>query len=214
MIQEGYKNWINDPTRKQSPESDFGWWWILFPSDAPAAPSYILVGDKAAAVYSTPPAGHWRVSWINDTGELYAKYLLPNSDQFIVLGHYETEAQIEKHMEGWSDKAHVLVDFFPHLFICERYKAELARLHGQDCADASVVEPGPHDTYFVAVAVQWSGKFVLDEEPRPHTLTQLQQMLTELRRRKPLLPAPDTFKTYLAAHLPKFPLQPTATQSA
>jgi hypothetical protein len=208
MIQTGYQHWIQNPVRAQSSSSDFGSWWALFPSDAPAIPSYTLVEDKAAAVYSAAIAGRWRVSWIDDTGELYAKHLLPNSDQFILLGHYHTEGQVEKRMEGWADKHHALVDFFPHLFICERYKAELVRLYGYECADASVVEQDPHGAYVIAVAVSHSGKFELDEKPYRHTLKEMQQMLTELRRRK-LLPVSSTFTPYPALHLARFPLQPT-----
>jgi hypothetical protein len=185
VIQQGYKEWIDNPTRKKSRELDFGVWWVLFP-DRPASQLVSVDGQPVTVIHMQ---ARWRVSWIRDTGELYAKHLLPNSDQFIILGNYETEAQVEKRMEGWAGKAHALVDFFPFLYMCERYKAELVRLYGQACVDASIVEQQPDSTYLVAVAVQRSGRFELDEEPREHTLAQMQQMLTELGKRKPPPPS-------------------------
>jgi len=35
-IEQGYQDWISEPTRKRSPELDFGVWWTLYPDDPQA----------------------------------------------------------------------------------------------------------------------------------------------------------------------------------
>lgn len=91
-IQEGYTLWIAHPRRKRSPELDFGVWWRV-----PSSRAY------------------WRVSWIEATGELYARELALGSDRFLVLGIFPTEGQAEAAMEGWAEGDHDLARFFPEL---------------------------------------------------------------------------------------------------
>ncbi|MFQ5858409.1 MAG: hypothetical protein ACE5LU_22640 [Anaerolineae bacterium] len=90
-IRTGYEEWINDPARRRSPELDFGVWWKVHGRDFP----------------------RWRVSWIDDTGELYAREL--GTDRFIILGIYETEEKVERRMDGWASGqfgGKDLADFF------------------------------------------------------------------------------------------------------
>ena len=91
MIQTGYKEWIEEPKRQASAEVDFGVWWKLSPGHSPAIPNFFHLGTEPVLVFSAESAGRWRVSWIQDAGELYARHLAPNSDYFIVLGHYNTD---------------------------------------------------------------------------------------------------------------------------
>lgn len=65
-IQTGFQAWIAEPARARSPEVDYGcWWWIRRPTEHP----------------------RWRVSFIVDTGEVYAVAMAgQRPDQFIVLG--------------------------------------------------------------------------------------------------------------------------------
>ncbi len=65
-IQTGFQAWIAAPARARSPEVDYGCWWTL---DA----------------HRSHP--RWRVSFIVDTGEVYAVELTSQRpDRFIVLG--------------------------------------------------------------------------------------------------------------------------------
>lgn len=83
-IQNGYKEWIARPDRERSPEYDFGGW-------------YSLNGEK------NPAAHRWSVSWIEDTGEIYAR--CEHDDEYIVLGktNPRDEAHCEKALEGWAN---------------------------------------------------------------------------------------------------------------
>ena len=103
QIQQGYQAWIDNPIRKRSGEVDFGVWWKLYPDDQPAIPLVFVQGCETVTMYSASHAGHWRVSWIDDTGELYAKHLSHNSDLFIILGRYLTREAVERRMEGWAE---------------------------------------------------------------------------------------------------------------
>ena len=108
---DGYQEWINEPTRARSPELDFGVWWMLYPDDAPATPLVFVQGCETVTMYSAEAAGRWRVSWIDATGELYAKHLA--TDAMIVLGHYPTREAVEERMEGWAEGgAKALTVFF------------------------------------------------------------------------------------------------------
>lgn len=78
VIRHGYQAWINAPSRKRSPELDFGCWWQMRP-------------DRTS----------WRVSWIERTGELYAADGF--HDRYIVLGHYPDREAVERAMSGWAD---------------------------------------------------------------------------------------------------------------
>ena len=93
MIQRGYTEWIAEPPRGRSPELDFGVWWRV-----------------SGSRYT------WRVSWIEATGELYAKELASgDEDRFVVLGTFSTEEEAEAAMEGWAAGDHDLARFFPEL---------------------------------------------------------------------------------------------------
>lgn len=83
-IQNGYKEWIARPDRERSPEHDFGGW-------------YSLNGEK------NPAAHRWSVSWIEDTGEIYAR--CEHEDQYIILGKTNPgdEEHVEKALEGWAN---------------------------------------------------------------------------------------------------------------
>lgn len=91
----GYDKWSAAPYRKRSSEVDFGVWWQL-----PTSP------------YT------WRVSWIKDTGELYAREQAPNSDRFVLLGIFPTREAVEDRMAGWAEKNN-LEQFFPKLTAVE-----------------------------------------------------------------------------------------------
>ncbi len=44
--------------------------------------------------------GHWRVSWIETTGELYAIHL--GFDEFFVIAVADTQQQADDLMRGWE----------------------------------------------------------------------------------------------------------------
>jgi len=81
--QTGYQDWSNTPARLRSGELDFGCHWRL--------------NSQAFPV--------WRVSWIEDTGELYALELagIGLEDRFIVIGRFPDEEAVELAMSGWAD---------------------------------------------------------------------------------------------------------------
>lgn len=82
-IQKGLPQWLADPKRTLSVESDSGAWWTLH-GDPREMPRY-------------------SVSWIHDTGELYAWSM--RDDQFILLAKTDpnAEARAEFYIEGWAD---------------------------------------------------------------------------------------------------------------
>ena len=82
--QTGYQDWSNTPARRRSGELDFGCHWRL---NGQAFPT-------------------WRVSWIEETGELYALEELAGielEDRFIVIGRFPDEDAVELAMNGWAD---------------------------------------------------------------------------------------------------------------
>lgn len=85
-----YDRFINEKIRKESLEVDFGVWWGLTERSS--------FNDK------------WRVSWIENTGELYA--CCERKNIAIVLGIFKTRKEVEERMKGWSDEKQVLKDFF------------------------------------------------------------------------------------------------------
>jgi hypothetical protein len=91
-VVRGYDEWAGLPCRERSTEVDFGVWWRV-----PASP------------YT------WRVSWIQDTGELYARELAPDSDRFVLLGAFLTREAVETRMAGWAESNGNLERFFPGL---------------------------------------------------------------------------------------------------
>jgi hypothetical protein len=86
-VVKGYQTWMEMPARAESPELDFGIWWV-----------------KQGTRYP-----RWRVSWIEDTGELYAK-ALDNSDLFVIMGYFPSEQDVKAHMDGWSVAAVKVLD--------------------------------------------------------------------------------------------------------
>lgn len=90
-IHTGYEEWISQEARRRSGELDFGAWWKVEGQEHP----------------------RWRVSWIDDTGELYARER--GTDRYIILGVYETEEEAERRMDGWASGqfgGKDLTDFF------------------------------------------------------------------------------------------------------
>ena len=96
-ICKGYKEWIGEEKRERSGEIDYGVWWGLYEKKFP----------------------FWRVSWIRNTGELYAVNLA-TYDEYIILGHYETEEEVERRMKGWAESRMIIAEFFPEINIERR----------------------------------------------------------------------------------------------
>jgi len=112
-VQQGYQEWISEPVRAKSPELDFGCWWKLYPDDPPAMPQHVLLNNQPVTTFSAASAGRWRVSYVDSTGELYARHLAHNSDLFVVLGHFPTREAVEERMKGWAEGgAKVLTGWF------------------------------------------------------------------------------------------------------
>lgn len=81
QVQSGYLRWSVDPRREPSPEVDYGWHWYLNP--------------RARAHCQGPT---WRVSWIQNTGELYAT----DGERYIVFGVLP-RTEVERVLQGWND---------------------------------------------------------------------------------------------------------------
>jgi hypothetical protein len=75
VIQTGYEK------RSASGEVDFGCWWTLRGNEREFP--------------------RWRVSWIENTGELYACQM--TKDKLIVLGVIPERQEVERVLEGCSD---------------------------------------------------------------------------------------------------------------
>ncbi len=69
----GYEAWIQETNRAASRELEFGAWWVM-------------------------DGTHWRVAWIENTGELYAAEQA--SDRVLVLGHF-ARRDIHNRMREW-----------------------------------------------------------------------------------------------------------------
>lgn len=82
-IKRGYKGFCEDVKRSRSGEVDFGCWWTLH-------------GDNREMP-------RWSVSWIIETGEVYA--WAARDDLYMVLGLTapKDEARAEFLLESWSD---------------------------------------------------------------------------------------------------------------
>lgn len=98
-----YKEWISDLKRKYSPEWDYGVHWTLKElGPKPTHPFYIK----------------FRVSWIKDTGELYAVSLDEEHRHFFILGVFESKDDVERRMAGWTQAVwedDSLKKFFPEI---------------------------------------------------------------------------------------------------
>jgi hypothetical protein len=85
-IRAGFQAWANAPERKRSGEHDYGAWWTL---------------DGNPRAWP-----HWRVSWIEDTGELYAVCEDGvHPDKFILIAVIATEKEVECALANWTDIA-------------------------------------------------------------------------------------------------------------
>lgn len=82
-IRAGFQEWINTPARKRSREHDYGCWWTL---------------DGNPRAWP-----HWRVSWIEGTGELYACEESSHSDKFILIAVIAIEEDVERALANWTD---------------------------------------------------------------------------------------------------------------
>lgn len=80
-IQKGYKKFIENRRRHGSKEVDFGFNWKL------------RTGQRYPL---------WRLSWIENTGELYAVNM-KNLDDFIVIGKFNSLEDVENFLSGWTD---------------------------------------------------------------------------------------------------------------
>jgi len=76
-------NALEDLRRKRSVEVDFGVHWL---PDRPHTH-----GES------------WRISWIQDTGELYAKQLVPEGE-LLLLAVVPTREEVEQLLEGWAEQ--------------------------------------------------------------------------------------------------------------
>ncbi len=83
-FQNDYEKWIKEPTRAKSGEVDFGANWLLHGQD------------------QQPQFPRWRVSWIADTGELYAVELTRSMDRFIPLSTISDRSSVENALDGWA----------------------------------------------------------------------------------------------------------------
>lgn len=89
-----YQSWRQDAARRTSREVDYGAWWRLGKDNFP----------------------RYRVSWMRDTGELYAVALQYPPTRFFVIGTFKTRREVEERMAGWSDEfGRDLLEFFPEL---------------------------------------------------------------------------------------------------
>jgi len=81
IIQDHYTRWIEAHKLERSGEVDYGVWWTQTGSEREFP--------------------RWRLSWIKDTGELYA--CQPGKDRLIVLGVFPDRKTVERVLAGWSD---------------------------------------------------------------------------------------------------------------
>lgn len=87
---DSFRIWHEAPERLASRELDFGCRWMeLTPS---------------GTVLDAP---RWRVSWIEQTGELYGRQL-SEYPRWHVLGVYRTRGEVEELLRGWAREPMVL----------------------------------------------------------------------------------------------------------
>ena len=79
-LHNDYEAWASEPRRERSNEVDFGVFWT----------------------YQGMPFPKWRVSWIEATGEVYAKEL-GGQERFAVLARADNRTQADALMRGWTD---------------------------------------------------------------------------------------------------------------
>lgn len=84
----GFQKFIHEPRREKSGEHDFGSHWKWRTENTP--------------LHLLPSA---RVSWVEDTGELYAvvfDFNVSEPDRYILIGIYPKEEQVEFAMRDWA----------------------------------------------------------------------------------------------------------------
>ena len=107
-IRDGFREWIKEPVRYNSPKYDIPIWWKLRPDDPVTVKRF-----GATNFWVFWQTGMWRLAWIEDTGELFAHEHGVGSDQFIVLAQYDTMTEMLGHMEDWiKDGTNVLTECF------------------------------------------------------------------------------------------------------
>lgn len=82
IFRVGYVDWLAVNPARQSIEVDYGFWWSM----------------ETRLDQRLPP--FWRVSWIANTGELYAVDRTRN--RFFVIGVLPTRQAVDEAMEGWE----------------------------------------------------------------------------------------------------------------
>lgn len=84
-IQTGYVTWSSVLQRQLSPEVDYGVNWLL----------------KGRGKMPLFPS--WRVSWIENTGELYATPTADRQDRFVVFPRlFSSQEEVETAINGWE----------------------------------------------------------------------------------------------------------------
>ena len=107
VFRKNYRRWANKPERKQSGEIDFGCWW----------------GENGPATWP-----RFMVSWICNTGELYAVSLAASDDKYVVLAKTKPhdEDAAENLMRHWANTE---CEVFQHLTkLAERIRGDVERL--------------------------------------------------------------------------------------
>ena len=66
-IRDGFREWIKESVRYNSPKYDIPVWWKLRPDDPVTVKRF-----GATDFWVFWQTGMWRVAWIEDTGELFA----------------------------------------------------------------------------------------------------------------------------------------------
>jgi hypothetical protein len=109
-IKTGFQAWIKRRDRDRSGERDFGVQWTI--DETPA--TRLQVSRSASepdsvqwTIHSSSRSyPHWRCSWIESTGELYAVRLDGDElDAFILIANFPDEEAVELALEGWTDIA-------------------------------------------------------------------------------------------------------------
>lgn len=107
-IRDGFREWIKEPVRYSSHQSPILIWWRVRRDGSVTVERF---GPTNFWVFLQ--TGIWSVAWIENTGELFAHEHGAGSDQFIILGQYDTMTEMLEHMEEWiKDGTNVLTECF------------------------------------------------------------------------------------------------------
>jgi len=108
-ILSDYPSFRDAEQRKRSGEVDFGSNWYELRAEGPV-------------LWPT-----WRISWIRNTGELYAVELIPDTDspnrRYILLGHFATQGEVGCFMEDWASKPRRIGKLVNALYVYEQESA-------------------------------------------------------------------------------------------